>query len=124
MLDDERAIGAVIEAMYAMISGTKGARDWSLQSKIFHPSARQMRTGVDSDGKSWIKIMSLSDYEADVTPWFMQTDFYEVEIARKVQIFGNIAQAWSAYEARHAPDGAPERRGINSIQLYRGGGGD
>ena len=123
MSDDERAIGAVIDAMYAMISGPKGPRNWSLQKEIFHPSVRQMRTGVGNDGKPWIKIMSLSDYEADVTPWFMGTDFYEVEIARKVQIFGNIAQTWSAYEARNAPDGTPERRGINSIQFARGDDG-
>jgi hypothetical protein len=123
MSDDECAIGAVIDAMYAMISGPKGPRDWSLQKTIFHPSARQMRTGVDTSGKPWIKIMSLADYEADVTPWFMNTDFYEVEIGRKVQIFGNIAQAWSTYEARNTPGGTPERRGINSIQFYRGDDG-
>ena len=31
-----------------------------------------------------------------------------------------MAQVWSAYEARSAlGDAKPERRGINSIQLYR-----
>ncbi len=35
-------------------------------------------------------------------------------------MFGNIAHAWSAYEARTAlDDEEPERRGINSIQLFR-----
>lgn len=118
--DDAVDIGEVIDAMYAMISGPKGPRDWSLQREIFHPQARQMRTGKDEHGNPWIKIMSLAEYEADVTPWFMSTNFFEVEIGRKVQVFGNIAQVWSAYEARDTPDGIPERRGINSIQLYCG----
>ena len=31
-----------------------------------------------------------------------------------------MAQVWSAYEARRSPgDAEPERRGINSIQLFR-----
>ncbi len=35
-------------------------------------------------------------------------------------MFGNIAHVWSAYEARRSPDDAePERRGINSMQLFR-----
>jgi hypothetical protein len=46
--------------------------------------------------------------------------FYEVETRREILIFGNVAHVWSAYEARTDPDDAvPERRGINSIQLFR-----
>lgn len=113
--------GAVIDAMYAMISGPAGPRDWSLQREIFHAEARQMRTGVDDAGVPWIKIMGPDAYAADVADFFAANDFYEVETARRLQVFGNMAHAWSVYEARHAPDDTtPERRGINSIQLYRG----
>ncbi len=39
---------------------------------------------------------------------------------RRIDLFGNIAHVWSSYEARTSPDDAePERRGINSIQLFR-----
>ena len=45
---------------------------------------------------------------------------YEVETERRIDLFGNVAQVWSAYEAKRAPDDAePERRGINSIQLFK-----
>ena len=119
MHDDLQAIGAVIDEMYAMISGPKGPRDWSRQRRIFHPEARQIRTWIE-DGRAAMKIMSLDQYEADTTPFFAENDFYEVELWRRVRVFGNIAQAWSAYEARRAPDDiTPERRGINSIQLFR-----
>ncbi|MCR5875292.1 nuclear transport factor 2 family protein [Phenylobacterium sp. J426] len=119
-MDQKAAIGAVIDEMYAMISGPAGPRDWSRQPEIFHPDARQMRTGVDDDGTPWIRIMSPDAYRVDVAPFFAANPFFEVEIARRIDVLGNMAHVWSLYEARTAPDDAtPERRGINSIQLYR-----
>ena len=120
MQDDERAIGAVVDAMYDMISGPAGPRDWARQAESFHPDARQMRTGLGADGRAWMKIMSLEDYQADTTPFFAANPFYEVETGRRIQVFGNMAHVWSVYEARRAlDDGDPERRGINSIQLFK-----
>lgn len=119
-----RDISAVIDAMYAMVSGPAGPRDWSVQNQIFHPDARQMRTGVDADGKPWIKIMTLEEYVADTHDFFAANDFFEVEVGRSVQEFGNMAHAWSVYEARRSMDDeTPERRGVNSIQLYRNSDG-
>jgi hypothetical protein len=64
--------------------------------------------------------MTLDEYSANTTPFFAENDFYEVEIGRRIDVFGNIAQVWSNYEARRAPeDATPERRGINSIQLFK-----
>jgi hypothetical protein len=121
---DQTDLDAVVTAMYAMISGPAGPRDWSLQKEIFHPEARQMRTGVGADGAPWVKIMGLDEYAADTSPFFAANPFYEVETARHVHVFGNMAHVWSVYEARRSPDeAAPERRGINSIQLYRNGRG-
>ena len=117
---DRAQIGAAVDEMYAMISGPKGPRDWSRQANCFHPDARQIRTFVAPDGRPGMKIMSLDDYARDTTPFFAENDFFEVETARRIDLFGNIAQVWSAYEARAALDDAePERRGINSIQLFR-----
>jgi hypothetical protein len=119
-VSEESRIGAVVDEMYAMISGPAGPRDWARQAAIFHPEARQMRTGLDDSGKVWIKIMSLDEYRENTTPFFAANPFYEIEIGRRLDVFGNMAHVWSAYEARTALDDAkPERRGINSIQLYR-----
>ena len=123
MIDDEKEraeVGAAVDEMYAMISGPKGPRDWSRQANCFHPDARQIRTFLDEEGRPAMKAMGLSDYARDTTPFFATHDFFEVEIGRRIDLFGNIAHAWSAYEARSALDDAlPERRGINSIQLFR-----
>ena len=117
---DPSSLSDVIDTMYAMVSGPAGPRDWALQEQVFHPDARQMRTGVDAEGKAWIKLMTLADYAADTTPFFAANDFFEVEVGRRVQQLGNMAHVWSVYEARKAPDDeVPERRGINSIQLFR-----
>jgi hypothetical protein len=48
--------------------------------------------------------------------------FYEKEIARRTEQFGNIAHVWSIYESRHNEDDPePFMRGINSIQLFNDG---
>jgi len=119
-MTDEQAIGAVIDEMYDMISGPAGPRDWSRQANCFLPEARQVRTWVDERGNAQMLAMWLADYRDNTTPFFMANPFYEVETSRRIDLFGNIAHVWSAYEARTSPDAADvERRGINSIQLFR-----
>jgi hypothetical protein len=119
-MSDEAEIGAVIDEMYAMISGPAGPRDWSRQANCFVPDARQVRTWVDERGRAQRLGMSLAEYETNTTPFFAGNDFYEVEISRRIDVFGNIAHVWSGYEARRSPDDSDvERRGINSIQLFK-----
>jgi len=106
--------------MYAMISGAAGSRDWSRQDNCFLPEARQVRTWVDEQGRPQKLSMSLEEYEANTTPFFNANPFFEVETSRRIDIFGNVAHVWSGYEARTSPSDADvERRGINSIQLFR-----
>ena len=117
---DLAAISAAIEEMYSMISGPAGPRDWTRQANAFHPEARQIRTTLDDHGRPAMNVMGLADYARDTTPFFAANAFYEVEIDRRIDLFGNMAHAWSIYEARTSPAAADvERRGINSIQLFK-----
>ena len=119
-MNDEAEIGAAIDEMYAMISGPKGPRDWSRQANCFLPEARQVRTWIDEQGRPQKVSMTLDEYSANTTPFFAENDFYEVETKRRIDRFGNMAHVWSHYEARRTPDEEPpERRGINSIQLFK-----
>ena len=119
-MTDEEKIGAVLDEMYDTISGPAGPRDWSRQRNAFLPEARQVRTWVDEQGRPQCLMMGLKEYAENVTPFFAANDFYEVETARRIDVFGNMAHAWSNYEARRTPDDSDvERRGINSIQLFR-----
>ena len=119
-MTDEEQIGAAVDEMYAMISGPAGPRDWSRQAKCFLPDARQVRTWIDEQGRARKLSMTLDEYSANTTPFFAENAFYEVETDRRVDVFGNIAHVWSHYEARRSTsDNDVERRGINSIQLFR-----
>ena len=119
-MSDEAEIGAAIDEMYAMISGPKGPRDWSRQANCFLPDARQVRTWVDDQGRPQKLSMTLAEYEANTTAFFTENDFFEVETGRRIDLFGNMAHVWSNYEARRTSDEEPpERRGINSIQLFK-----
>ena len=117
---DFTRIGDVLDSLYATLSGPPGERDWSTRHEFFHPDARMIRTGVDENGVPWLKIMTLDEYRDDVALPFKYIPFYEIELERHVEQFGNIAHAWSIYEERRDPK-APEieRRGINSVQLFR-----
>ena len=117
-------IGSVITAMYASISGPAGPRDWASQLELFHPEARMMRTEIDGAGRPTLKIMDRHQYRENTAPFFSGQAFFEVEIKRRVDVFGDIAHVWSAYEARRDPsDVEPERRGLNCIQLIRDASG-
>jgi hypothetical protein len=117
------SIDKVIATLYATVSGPAGrAIDWDRERRMYHAAARLMRTGVDDDGRPWIKAMTIDDFIEDTTPFFAENDFYEYEIARHVDRFGNIAQVRSAYEARRdTADPALLKRGVNLIQLYNDG---
>jgi hypothetical protein len=119
MMTDHEAIGAVIDEMYDMISGPAGPRDWSRQANCFLAESRQVRTW-EEDGRPAMLAMGPDEYSANVTPFFLANPFYEVETERRIDLFGNMAHVWSHYEARTSPSDADvERRGINSIQLFR-----
>ena len=120
---DTASPGAIVHALYACISGPAGApRDWARFAGLLHPTARLMRTGLDASGLPTLRVMGAAEYPSTAEPLFASRGFYEVEIDRREWRFGNIAHVLSLYEARHAPgDAEPERRGINSIQLYHDG---
>jgi len=117
---DVATIDSIIFALYDVISGPAGERDWERDRHLFLPGARLIRTRKNPDGSTYYKVMTVEEYVADAAP-VLSEGFYEIEIARMTEQFGNIAHAFSTYESRHAPDGPPFARGVNSIQLLQDG---
>lgn len=117
------SIDAIVATLYATVSGPAGRTiDWDRERHMYHPAARLMRTGADDAGQPWIKAMSIDDFIEDTAPFFAENDFYEYEIGRHVDRFGNVAQVRSVYEARrHPEDSEILKRGVNLIQLYHDG---
>lgn len=120
--EDVESIEGIVKALYECISGPAGPRDWERERSLFAAGARLQPTRPKDDGGGTMDVFDVEGYIASRTPFFAQNDFFEVEVSRRVDRFGNIAQVWSVYEYRRSPeDPEPFGRGINSIQLFHDG---
>ena len=121
--EDVASIDAILDALYAVISGNAGApRDWDRMRSLFIPGARLIPTRPTAAGGAEARVMTLEQWIEGAEGYFRQTGFHEREIGRRVERYGNVAHAFSAYESLHAPGEAPFARGVNSIQLLKDGG--
>jgi hypothetical protein len=113
---------AILAALYDVISGPAGkARDWDRMRSLFVPGARLIPTGIGRDGAVRHRVMTVEDYVKGSGPMLEKEGFFENEVARTTERFGNVAHAFSTYESRHKAGEAPFARGINSIQLLNDG---
>ena len=121
---DVGSIDALVTALYDVISGPAGPRDWARDRTLYHPDAGwHMPAGPRQDGAgTMVRVLDLDAYQEQAGRYFAENAFYETEVARRVERFGCVAQVFSTYESRHAPDDPePFARGINSIQLVHDG---
>ena len=119
---DVSSIDAIITASYDVISGSKEQqRDWDRERSLFHPGSRHMPTRMDSSGLYVADVMDVEGFIKRAQPYFAQVGFYEYEIARKTERFGNIAHVLSTYAWKNEIDGPVGGRGINSFQLMYDG---
>ena len=108
---------AVIEAMYDVISVAPGeAVDWERDRALFLPDVRRVRISTSPEGEVEVRNMAREDFVELAGP-VLEQGFIEFEIGRTHERYGNIVQAFSAYEGRRTADGPAITRGINSIQL-------
>lgn len=119
--EDVGSIDGIIQAMYETISGPAGPRDWDRERSLFAPGARLQPTRPKEGGGGIMDMFDIEGYIASRGPFFAANDFWEVEVERKVDRFGNVAHAWSRYEGRRSQDAEPFLRGTNSIQLFHDG---
>ena len=122
---DVESIDAIITAAYDAISGPAGKeRDWDRERSLFLPGARLIPTAKnagDAHAELAPQLLDVEGYIARAEP-LLKNGFYEKEIARRTEQFGQIAQVWSSYESRRSEDDPePFMRGINSIQLFHDG---
>ena len=125
---DAASVDAILSALYGSVSHAADARpDFDRMRKIFlyvgmlvppkAPGADFRPMDVDQFAER-VEKAAVTRKEKGEAP----TGFFEREIARRTDCFGDVCQVFSTYESRHAPsDAAPFQRGINSIQLLRDG---
>jgi hypothetical protein len=119
---DVATIDSTIAALYDVISGPAGKRDWDRFRSLFIPGARLIPTGARPTGEVGSRVLTVEEYAQRAGAAFDKQGFFECEVSRQMEKFGNIAHIFSTYESRYAKDDAkPFARGINSIQLMNDG---
>ncbi|HEY1496414.1 MAG TPA: hypothetical protein VGF49_17800 [Candidatus Solibacter sp.] len=119
---DTDSVESVVRAVYDVISGPAGARDWARFRALFAEGGRLIAIRVTPEGPV-PNVMTTDDYAKRAGANMEKNAFYESELAHRVETFGNIAHVFSTYESRRAPGEKPFARGINSFQLVKDGKG-
>jgi hypothetical protein len=119
---DVATMDSIVAALYDVISGPPGPRNWDRFRSLFAPGARLIPTGRRQTGEVVLRAITPDDYAQRNSALMEKSGFFEREISRRMERFGNIAHLFSTYESRHAKeDEKPFARGINSIQLMNDG---
>jgi len=119
--DDVKSIDSILAAVYNVISGPAGERDWNRFRSLFLPGATLTSAGKDREGNIHVRPRTVEGYVTGAGGYFAQHGFFESPIVSRVQTFGNVAQVFCSYESRGAAGAAPFARGINSFQLAHDG---
>ncbi len=119
--DDVKSVEALVAALYDVISGPTGVRDWTRFRTLCIPQVRFIRNSANAQGVIDRAVMSLEDFQRAATQNFNQESFYERGVHNTIEQYGTIAQVFSTYESSHDKDGKAFERGINSMQFVHDG---
>jgi hypothetical protein len=116
---DAFAIDSTVLAVYNVISGPAGRRDWDRFEALFAPGARLIST-KRVNGVITSNVMTPKEYTEKAGAYFKDHGFFERPAHNSEERFGDIAHVFSTYESRHeSADDKPFARGINSFQLVK-----
>jgi len=120
---DVASLDAIVAAVYDVISGPAGERDWNRFRSLFVPEGRLVPVQKKQDGSFGHRILAVDDYAKNAGEYFKKEGFFEREIARKTDRFGQLAVVFTTYASRHTADASekPFARGINSMTFYNDG---
>lgn len=111
---DVSSIDGIVAAYYAVVSGPVGYQYDAERDRSLHaPGA--LITRITADGKLQRHDLA-AEQQGLLEPY--PRGFYEFEIGKLVEQYGDVAHVWSTFETRDAPDGEILYRGVSSISLY------
>jgi hypothetical protein len=120
--EDVGTIDGIMKAFYDVISGPAGQpRQWSRDRTLYIPDIRFVAMSEDKSGRPRAQIVSHQQFVDSSDSVLVKEGFYESEIHRVTERFGNIAHVFSTYESRNKADGPVIARGINSAELFYDG---
>lgn len=115
--EDIKSPDAIIAALYDILSGPAGKRNWARLRSLYLEGARLIPIGKRVHREGELQVLTVDEWIDDASEYLEENDFYENEIHRHADRFGDMIQAFSTYEARKDPEAQPFARGINSFQL-------
>ena len=115
--EDVASVDAVINTLYDVISGPAGERNWERFYSLFKPDATMSAFYKSQTGGTQYATMTPEKYKEQNDPFFSKNGFWEEEIGREENRFGELTHVFSAYASKLTEGGEPEQKGINSIQL-------
>jgi hypothetical protein len=119
-------VDAALDALYKSVShGNDAEPDWNLMRELFLPVGQLIPPKRPQEDR--FTVLDVDGFQERVRKGIAaakvkgeSSAFFEKEVSRKTDCFGNVCQAFSTYEARRDPaDEKPFASGINSIQLVR-----
>jgi hypothetical protein len=117
--EDVSTLDGIMKAFYEVISGPSGQpRQWSRDRTLYISDIRFVAMSVDKSGKPVPHIVSHQQFVDASNAEILKDGFYESEIHRVTERFGNIAHIFSTYESRNKLGGPIIARGINSVELF------
>ncbi len=119
--EDVKSMDAILSAIYDVISGPAGGRDWKRFRSLFLPQTRFTQVSTGPDGSKVILTWNVDEFVRDAGEVFAKEPFYEKAIVNRPESFGNVTQVFSSYESHRSLTDKPFERGINSIQLLNDG---
>jgi len=104
---------------YEVISFAEGDEpDWQGMERLFSPHARITR--VTPEGIDYLDLPGFRAMAEEMLEVGAFTSFYEREIGRRIDRFGQVTHVASVYETKISPVARDHlERGINSLQLVR-----
>jgi hypothetical protein len=120
-VDDVTTIDGIVRAFYDVVSGPAGEAPDRARDEFLHlPGAFIGLSGLGPERQPVLTTMHLEGYHRRFGG-VRAAPFYEWEIHRIVERFGNIAQVWTTYVVSNSPGGPVAARGVNAMHLYHDG---
>jgi hypothetical protein len=116
---EDPSIVTLLTKLYEVISFEEGGEpDWEGLQALFSKHARITR--ITPEGTDHLDLPGFLAMTRNLFEFGAYTSFYEFEVSRRVERFGDVAQVWSTYETRrHKRAQRAFGGGVNSIQLLR-----
>lgn len=110
-------IESTVLAVYNVVSGPAGRRDWDRFEELFAPGAQ---IGVYENGK--IELLTPAAWAAKMKPVLESSALFWRPLLTKVERHKDIAHVTSRYESRHTTTEAKAfARGVAHLELVRSG---